>query len=185
MTLVVGSGRLAVDMTETRLQRLEWLVKHRAGGNQRELARMANMKHPSHLATIISRLRENPNARIEDDTLVAIANAAGVHAAWLSRGELPRDRSEALVERSSRYASLEDVLKTFPARWSLPAVGAARSTQLDADSDPGEAWWVEQLDRFEQALKLAAMALPPKTPAGNPLADLDAPPVRDARKKKR
>lgn len=184
MTLVVVSGKLPGGMTETKLQRLEWLVEHRAKGIQRELARMAKLA-PSHIGTILTRLRKNPDADIEGDTLSAIAEAAEVNETWLASGRLPRDRREPGESSTPRYASLDLVLQAFPDRWDASAVAAAQSQQLHGD-DPGEAWWVQQLDRLEQAIRLASMPLPPKIRVqGDPLSDLDEPPVRDARKKTR
>ena len=92
MTLVVASGNLDSMELKTRLERLLWLVEHRAGGNQRELARKAELAS-SHIGTMLTRLRRNPDADIEGGTVTKIALATGVHEAWIISGREPRDIS--------------------------------------------------------------------------------------------
>lgn len=70
----------------TLLERIEWLVTEKASGNKRKLARMAELSE-SHVTTILSRLRKNPEKDVERQTLIALANATNVNLLWLSTGE--------------------------------------------------------------------------------------------------
>lgn len=92
-TLVVNSfardycGRRGQNRAvSTLLERIEWLVAEKASGNKRKLARMAELSE-SHVTTILSRLRKNPEKDVERQTLIALANATNVNLLWLSTGE--------------------------------------------------------------------------------------------------
>lgn len=120
MTMVVDPGTLGVMMT-TRLDRLRWVIDERANGNQRELARMANLAG-GHVGVIMTRLRRDPNADIEGDTLAKISKATGVSPHWLVTGEGPRDVESGSgglpipirVDRLLGSAALEEVLSKYP-----------------------------------------------------------------------
>lgn len=64
----------------------------RAGG-QRELSRRAGLKDERHIGVILGRLRKNPAAEIERDTLVLIAAGGGVSVDWLAKD--PASHAEA------------------------------------------------------------------------------------------
>lgn len=84
----------------TLAERIELIVERR-NVSQRELARMAGLKEP-HIGLIISRLKKNPKAKVENETLLAIARGANVSPGWLLSGEgasgLPGDEGEAPTE---------------------------------------------------------------------------------------
>jgi hypothetical protein len=96
-------------------QRIEWVVEHRAGGNQRELARMAGLA-PSHIGTMLTRLRRDPDRDIESGTLSAIARGAKVSTRWLISGvgepdddaDYPDPPSAEGTPGSPRFGSLHN-----------------------------------------------------------------------------
>lgn len=101
-----------VDLRE----RLE-LLAERAGG-QRELSRRAKLKDERHIGIIISRLRKNPAADIERETLAAIAEGGNVSVGWLATGEgspdaldpdapAHTDSSEPIAENIPGYLDAE------------------------------------------------------------------------------
>lgn len=141
------------------LDRLEWLIENRAGGTNAELNRMAGLR-PNHLNTILTRLRQNPQARIENNTLEAICRAARVRMEWLSAGDEPRDVDEKIIELPFRYDSLREVLEApeNAARWSDEAIAALKTVAFKYDTDPGPAYWTEQLDRWTSSLKASHLA---------------------------
>ena len=67
------------------LERIEHVLRT-SGVSQRELARRAKLKDERHLGVILSRLRKNPDADIERETLAALAEGAGVSLVWLATG---------------------------------------------------------------------------------------------------
>lgn len=73
------------------------------------------------------------------------------------------------AEDETRYPALRAVLVAEPERWSGAAQAAtrARALELDAEEDPGEAWWSAQLDRDEQAIRLASLPLPTRVASSN------------------
>lgn len=74
-------------------ERVEWIVENRCGGNQRELGRRAGLSG-NHVGTILTRLRKNPDADIERETLTALARGANVSLQWLSTGDGEPDVEE-------------------------------------------------------------------------------------------
>lgn len=95
-----------VDLRE----RLELLVE-RAGG-QRELSRRAGLKDERHVGIILSRLRKNPSADIERETLTAIAMGGRVSVAWLAGGEGSPDSLDS--DEPSRTESSEPIAENVP-----------------------------------------------------------------------
>jgi hypothetical protein len=69
----------------TLLQRLEWLVNNRAT-SQRDLSRKAGLSGP-HVGTFMARLRKDPSATVETETLMAIARGGQVSFDWLATGK--------------------------------------------------------------------------------------------------
>ena len=96
--------------------------------------------------------------------LEALAKAAGVSFEWLATGE-------GAVSLDARYPSLEAIIAAHPSRWEPGAVAQARSMRLDADGDPGEAWWLQVLDQADTGLRVALAKLPDRKV--NPLEALD------------
>jgi hypothetical protein len=76
-------------------ERINWLVEHRADGNQRELSRRAGLS-PNYVGTLLTRLRKNPNAQVERDSLAALATAGGVSIDWLVVGTGEPERQVVL-----------------------------------------------------------------------------------------
>lgn len=64
-------------------------MQHCADGNQRELSRRSGLRE-NHVGTILTRLRKNPGADIERETLAAIASGGLVSVHWLATGQGPR-----------------------------------------------------------------------------------------------
>lgn len=75
-------------------ERILWILEHR-GLNQRELSIKAGLSSPSHVGTLLTRLRKNPDREADVGTLRALAKAGGVSYEWLSSGEgSPEPRSD-------------------------------------------------------------------------------------------
>ena len=145
----------------------------------------------------MSKFESGENAATTDAALRELARGFGVAKEIVAQyldGELTLD--EVLVspapvvtlDQGFRYDSLRLVLehRSTRGRWSDEAIAAVKSKALKSDVDPGEQYWKDQLDRFEQALKLADLPLPPKVPtrATSDLDELDAaPPSRPRRKR--
>jgi len=105
--------------TSTMLGRFLWLVKHRAGDNQRELSRMIGKpkKSEGFIGAKISALRLDPNAPIESDTLDALCRACGVRMQWLATGEGARDvepeaEPDRYPARATAIARTRDAVST-------------------------------------------------------------------------
>lgn len=156
--------------------RIEWVLEHRKGRvkNRSQWSLSAGLTRV-HVSTLLDRLRAKPDAEVELGTLAALADAAAVSRAWFAQGIGGPDDSTVFVEQPYRYDSLRLVVEQNPGRWSGEALAAAKSKALRADSDPGERYWFEQLERFHQALQLGDMPLPRTIPdrGVDPLADLD------------
>ena len=88
-----SQARYAVCVTLE--ERINWLVEHRADGNQRELSRRAGLS-PNYVGTLLTRLRKNPNAQVERDSLTALATAGGVSIDWLLVGSVDPERQVVL-----------------------------------------------------------------------------------------
>lgn len=97
-------------------KRLRWVVENRAGGNARELARKANLAAESHVSLILVRGGEHATGTI----LARIAEAGGVHLAWLVTGTEPRDLTNAHSANPSADR-FEAVLREKG--WSLRELG--------------------------------------------------------------
>lgn len=84
-----------------------------------------------------------------------------------------------------RYTSLSVVLNTpkYAGRWAPATIAAVQSLALDAESDPGEEWFLEALNRLDSVIKMSSPKLPDRSV--DVAADIDERPVRTARKKGR
>lgn len=145
----------AVDLRE----KLE-LLAERAGG-QRELARRAKLKDERHVGVIISRLRKNPSADIERETLNAIAAGGGVSVEWLSLGTgtpdsadadapLHTDDVEPIAENIPNYLAVEQLDRAAhpdieEPHW-LTARGVAHLV-VNTAAVPGDAYKLAKLAR--------------------------------------
>lgn len=133
------------------------------GMGQRSLARTSGVSQGH-----ISHAESGKRIELGPTVLSALADALGVSVDWLLTGEGPRERRpDQTVEAVPRYAALREVLEAHPGRWSVAAVTVAEQRALKADVDPGTAWWEEQLDRLDNAIRLAELpmnAIAPKIP---------------------
>jgi hypothetical protein len=86
------------------LARIEYLIGL-AGGRQRELGRRAGLS-PGGVGTIVHRLRKNPNASIDPDTLVKLAKGAEVSLQWLATGEGSPHDTLASESTNPQYRNL-------------------------------------------------------------------------------
>lgn len=143
---------------------------------------------------LVSKFEGGVNAATTVDTQRALARAFDVEpeiiASYL-KGDLSVDdlRTQSIqmalarfrrIVRDDRYPSRARVIAD-PAndgRWSESAISRALSMALDADSDPGEKYWMKTLDTIDATL--TAKPLPAR--GGSPLDDIDN--VRPARKKR-
>lgn len=72
---------------DTLADRLRWILENRAGGNERELARLAELPSETHVGLILDGKVKEPRTK----TLSALAKAGRVEFAWLATGNGPRD----------------------------------------------------------------------------------------------
>lgn len=101
MTTVVTAARIEA-VTTTLAERIEWILKTR-GISGRELARRAGLREP-HVSVALRRLRENPSADIEAETLRKLAKGGAVSARWLLTDEgKPDDADEAEAQVRVRH----------------------------------------------------------------------------------
>jgi hypothetical protein len=82
----VGSVPDVAEPPDEIAKRVQWLVDHRAGGNQRQLARDSGLSE-NHIDKILAR----GGAKAQQKTLRSIAKGGGVHFLWLIEGKAPRD----------------------------------------------------------------------------------------------
>lgn len=87
------------------LERLQWILDSQ-GITQRELSRRAGF-NGAQVGSLMKRLRERPDASIEYDTAVAIANAAHVNVEWLRSGVGKRDAEQAVRATQTERALFE------------------------------------------------------------------------------
>ena len=136
--------------------RLVAVTEKKFGGSAMAWAKAAGLS-PTSLGTFHTRWRAAEASggalpSLKRPALEALAKAAGVSFEWLATGRG--------VELDARYPSLEAVIAAHPGRWEPGAVAQARSMRLDADSDPGEAWWMQVLDAADTGLRVALAKLP-------------------------
>lgn len=145
----------------TLADRIEEILRLR-GITQRELARRAGLATEQHINTILRRLRANPDADIERETLAAIARGGGVSFIWLATGkgrpddidpapamktsERAPERSSAIGATSERYYVDDDLQWCIDQAWnrdrhlpadirSVLAFGQKRGPLLRRDAD--------------------------------------------------
>lgn len=127
----------------TLLERLQWILTAR-GLSQRELSKRAGL-NPNHLGTTMHRLRSNPDADIERDTLGALARAGDVGLEWLAEGKgAPDASSEAAVHPNLR-AALDRLRGENRISEQAAAVLVAMGRETPVDMDP-ETWALAALD---------------------------------------
>jgi transcriptional regulator with XRE-family HTH domain len=110
------------------LQRLEETLQ-RLGIPQRELARRAGLSDERHLGVIMSRLRRNPKADIERETLNALARGAGVSLRWLANGEGSPDHDDS-ARAPSTTEDPEPILANVPGWADVEAQDSAEHPDI-------------------------------------------------------
>jgi hypothetical protein len=158
------------------LERLEWVIEHRAGGNQRALSRASKLGE-NHIGVILTRLRKDPTRDIERETLSAIAKGGGVSLRWLASGDgsaddngpLTREDLERVVaaaaervgtrehtiERDERYPNRAiAIAKQYEHGASAKAIDLLRKVAHSGDDPPVE-WWEKKLAKFEEQVRAA------------------------------
>jgi transcriptional regulator with XRE-family HTH domain len=96
---------------------------------QREWARRAGLADERHLGVILSRLRKNPNADIERETLNALARGAGISVAWLSSGVGSPD-SDDTSRAPSTTEDPEPILANVPGWADVEAQDSAEHPDI-------------------------------------------------------
>lgn len=132
-----------VRVVSTLESRIVWLVEHRAEGSQRELSRRAGLS-PNYIGTILTRLRKNPNAQIEKDSLVALAKAGDVSLDWLLNGRGNPERETVLdvgsplrlIEGWTQSVSDARAKGTFLPAWVWDRAGEIRNAHAPVPLTP-------------------------------------------------
>ncbi len=157
----------------------------------RELSRRAGFKSESHVGLLLPTKAGPPKVtNPTHETLRAIADVGNVELEWLSSGKPPRRRGAQTVVRDDRYAALPAIRKMAETDGYPVAFVASFETHLDLDYQPtaSDLWDMFKLAWSSEQRRLAkeGNAPPPKVPdrGVDPLAGLDDPPVRSARKKR-
>lgn len=142
------------------LARLQWILDHRKLG-QRELSRRAELDQ-RHLGVIMGRLRKNPDAALEHETIAALARAGGVSLVWLSTGKgAPESSVVSRVEYDDRYANRAAVIELLAGDVAPIAVERLRGYAFHGD-DPSRAEWTKWL--LEEDSRARREAVPPPVP---------------------
>lgn len=97
-------------VASTLAERLQWILKER-GFSQRGLSTQTGLA-PGHVGVLMMRLRRDPNAGVETDTLRRIADGSGVSYEWLATGEgtaptSPRRPVEPAARKADDLATLD------------------------------------------------------------------------------
>lgn len=159
------------------LERLETVLNEKWSGNQSRMSEGCGLRR-THIGTLIRRLREDPEANIESDTLKKIALYSGFRLAWLVSGEgvekedrltdppMPNrfgvDQSEAWDRRKMIremnqfvYTNLEPILAMLEAAGEpAPIVAALKAERLAPDAeDHTEEYWLQRVDHYRAIAK--------------------------------
>jgi len=145
------------------LDRIEILIS--AAGNMSKLAKSSGMT-PSHVATIRRRLKANPSAQVENDTLVKLAKGGAVSLDWLANGEgqiLPSTPAESGPSRRIRlqeerpdldldddYPSRKIVVKALRGKVEPALLDALQEVRFELDGEPSERFWYDELVRIKR-----------------------------------
>lgn len=146
------------------LQRLEILIS--AAGNMSKLARSSGMT-PSHVSTIVRRLKANPGAQVENDTLVKLARGGAVSLDWLANGEgqilpdIPIDNAELSrrirqtaerpeLELDDDYPSRKVVTKALRGKVEPALLDALQEIRFELEGEPPERFWYDELIRIKR-----------------------------------
>lgn len=164
----------------TLLDRIGLLIA--AAGNMSRLARSAGMT-PSHVATIVRRLKANPSAQLESDTLAKLAQGGAVSLDWLATGEgqvLPSFPS-ADAESSRRvrlqaerpeldldddYPTRKVVVKALRGKVEPALLDALQEIRFELEGEPPERYWYDELIRIkrdrDRALRELGVSIEPE-----------------------
>lgn len=147
LTTVVASATVAAMTAAALARRIEQILKKR-DISQRELSRRSGLKE-THVGMILTRLKKNPGADIERETLAAIAKGGETSLTWLAEGIGTIDDPAVTYEPEARYSELERVLtarhvgaEVRAALWRRAAHTGAGQT---IDEATANAWVDEQI----------------------------------------
>lgn len=137
-------------------ERLESVLEDK-GWSAREWARLAGLKEPSHVNTMLRRLRQNPDATFEEETLAKLAAAADVSLDWLQLGRGTKDGSFTKIEPDPVYPSRAIAIAAATlAGWRREAIDTVRGMGGFA-KDPGLQVWLGLIESEHVGARL----LPP------------------------
>lgn len=140
----------------TLLERIESVLKDK-GWSASEWARRAKLSERSHVNTIIQRLRANPAAKTDGQTLAKLAEAADVSLDWLVLGRGTKDGAFVRIDPDPRYPSRAiAVVAATLAGWRSDAIEKVRAMDGFA-ADPGVQTWLGLIQAEHEGLRL----LPP------------------------
>lgn len=164
----------------TLLSRIEILIS--AAGNMSKLARSAGMT-PSHVATIVRRLKANPSAQLESDTLAKLAQGGAVSLDWLATGDgqiLPdititdAELSRRIRQTAERpeldldddYPTRKVVVKALRGKVEPALLEALQEVRFELDGEPPERFWYDELIRIkrdrDRALRELGVSIEPE-----------------------
>ena len=156
-------------MVEGLLDRVMFAVgMGRASGrikSMRDIPKIAREKgivslSDGYMSTLTTRLRRDPGYKGKAEHLAAVAEVCGVNRDWLIFGEGSPDSDPGAANRHMIWRLFDE----FHPRWGLGTMAAAVSLAHELDGDPERDWWIEQLDRYEAALKASTMPFPARKP---------------------
>lgn len=152
---------------DTLLSRIEWVIAQGRVASGRAWAMSAGLS-PSYIGTLLTRLRASPDADARREEIGKLANAAGVSVEWLVTGVGSPD-GERVTERDERYPSRAAAARfARDAGLDEKAIALVLKERLDADTDPGAMWWLEEIKR-----KHAELHDPFRKPKGRTVKDDD------------
>ena len=159
-------------MKTTLLQRIQWVLKHREALIKNESQwSLAAKKTRTRVNTLMRRLEEEPDHKVETETLQALAEAASVSISWFAYGEGSPD--SGIMQLVERYQEMPAVRNMARAQGFDEEFVRTWEAHLDADEDPDADYlWTLMKAAYARHIRKA-----PKPP-GDPLDGLDDPPKR-------
>jgi hypothetical protein len=154
------------------LARIDWVLENRPARVKSAGAwSVAAGLTYSHVTTMRRRLREGADVGVEVGTATALADAAGVSAAWFTLGVgAPDDALPALVKRDP---AVESLLSEHP-EWSEPTRELLRACRRVGPVDLGSVvFWLNGVDAQVRSLVGTTVKAERQTPAAAPATTLD------------
>jgi hypothetical protein len=137
-----------VTTSSTLLDRIEWILRTKKI-SARELSIRAGL-NPSHLGTLMHRLRGRPDARVESATLFALAAGGGVNPLWLEQGTGTPDQATELPAHPNLQKTLDRLGEERRISRETAALMIAMGKESPWDLEP-ETWALMALDLERQA----------------------------------